>query len=809
MRVPLTWLEEFVAVGIDVDDFVDLLDMTGTAVEAVERGASVPEGVVVGRVVTKEQHPDADKLTVATVDIGADEPLGIVCGAPNYEVGDKIAVALVGTRLPNGIKLKRAKIRGVPSEGMMCAPDELGMGSDHSGLLILDTDAPVGETLASYLGSGETVLELEITPNRPDCLSMVGVAREVGAITGGEATRPTVDVPESGSPAADAVTVTIGDPALCPRYTARIIRGVKVGPSPDWLAARVSASGARPINNVVDVTNYVMFELGQPLHSFDMDRLASQGGGTEIVVRLAREGEDLVTLDGQDRQLAPDTLLICDPSGPVALAGVMGGASTEVDDDTVTVLLESACFDTASVSRTSRRLGLFSEASQRFERGVDPNGCAEACDRAAALIAEVSGGEVAPGIVDAYPRRIEPLEVTLRLSRTNAVLGTVLDAGTVGGILERLGLDVRHDGADVLRVTVPTFRPDLEREIDLVEEVLRVHGMGKVGSTLPAGRQRIGALTLAQRRRAVAAESLRAAGLSEAITWSFGDPRDMDALMWTLPGGSAPVRLLNPMTEDQSVMRWTTLPNLLRAVAGNQRKGVADVHLYEIGPVWTVGAGAKEPVQTEVAAGVLAGRWAPGAWWEDTAAREATLDLFDGKGVLETLFEALGVEGWHLAPAERAWLQPGRSAEVVVDGEPVGWIGEVHPTVLERFEAGSPVTAFEIAMAPVLDRAREIREFVDLPRFPAVKADVALVVDEAVSAESVEEAIRSAGGTLLASVRLFDVYSGKGVPAGRKSLAFALEYRDPERTLTDDDVAATHERLVRKVTAAVGGELRT
>jgi phenylalanyl-tRNA synthetase beta chain len=472
MRVSLKWLRELVDVKLDVPALVDVLDMTGTKVEAVHALGSAVEGVVVGRILTKERHPDAETLWVTTVDVGSEEALQIVCGAQNFEAGDVVPVARVGATLPNGVTIKRAKLRGVASEGMNCSAAELGLGVDQSGILVLPEDAPVGMPFFEYRGTADTVLELEVTPNRPDCLSMAGVAREVGAVTGASARVPASVPAETGEPASASVSITIEDPALCPRYTARLIRGVRIAPSPEWLAERVAAAGARPISNVVDVTNYVMFELGQPLHAFDASTIAVKDGRAAITVRVARPGERLVTLDGQDRELTVDTLVIADPSGPVALAGVMGGAETEVTDATVDILLESACFAPASVGRTSRRLALISEASQRFERGVDPNGCVAAVDRAAQLLAEVSGGTVAPGVVDTYPNFVVPQVVPLRLSRTNALLGTGLSEDAVTGILARLGLTVERSGqADVLAVTVPTFRPDLTREADLIDEV--------------------------------------------------------------------------------------------------------------------------------------------------------------------------------------------------------------------------------------------------------------------------------------------------------------------------------------------------
>jgi phenylalanyl-tRNA synthetase beta chain len=803
MRVSISWLRDLVDVDMPTAALTDLLDMTGTKVEAVHTLGAALEGVFVGRILTKERHPDAETLWVTTVDVGGPEPLQIVCGAQNFEAGDKVPVAVVGATLPNGMTIKRAKLRGIVSEGMNCSGTELGIGADASGLLILAADAPVGTPFAQYHGMADTVLELEVTPNRPDCLSMAGVAREVGAVTGKPVRLPGGKPEESGGAIARRVSVTIEDADLCPRYTARLITGVRIGPSPDWLVERVTAAGARPINNIVDITNYVMFEMGQPLHAFDAATLGVADGKMAIGVRVARVGETLVTLDGVGRELAADTLMITDPTGVIALAGVMGGETTEVSDATVDILLESACFKPASVGRTSRRLGLISEASQRFERGVDPNGCVAAVDRAAQLMAQLAGGTVAPGVVDAYPASIEPLTLDLRLARVNSLLGTDLTVEAVTEILERLSLGVKAEGG-ILRVTVPTFRPDLVREADLIEEVVRVHGMGNVSSTLPAGRGRIGGLTADQRRRERVGEALRAAGLNEALTWAFSDPTDAERIGWVFGPDEQPVRLLNPMSIDQSVLRFSTLPGLLRAVSNNQRKGVADVHLYETGAVWWTSPGRKQPKERAVLAGVLAGAWDhPG--WNDTP---SALDFFDGKGAIQTVTEELGIARWRVRAADLPWLQPGRSAEVLVGGDVVGWLGEVHPSVLGAYECAGPVTVFELQMKPLLKAAREVREFIDIPRFPAVKIDLAMVVPEDVTVERADQSIRSAGGKLLVDVRLFDVYRGRGVEAGKKSLAFSLTYRDPERTLTDDEVSAAHEKVVRKATAALGGELR-
>lgn len=806
MRVSMKWLKELVEVPVSTEELADRLDMTGTAIEAVTRAGEGLDGVVVGLIAEKVRHPEADRLWVTTVDVGDGSPRTIVCGAQNFEAGDKVPVALVGTVLPGGVEIKKAKLRGVVSQGMNCSARELGLGEDHEGIMILPADAPVGVAFAEWYGTADTILELEITPNRPDCLSMAGVAREVAAVLDEPVSFPAWEAPaESGVPVAETCSVTISDEELCPRYTARVIRDVKIGPSPAWLAEKVTAAGARSINNVVDITNYVMFELGQPLHAFDLDTLMKDASGRAAIdVRRAVAGERLRTLDGIDRTLNEATLLICDPSGPVALAGVMGGEDTEISDTTVNILLESASFDPESTSRTSRSLGLISEASMRYERTVDRAGCAAASERAAALMAELAGGVVAPGIVDVYPRPESPARITLRITRLERLIGMAIGAGEAAAILTRLGCVVEKH-PDRLEVEVPSFRPDLEREVDLIEEVLRVWGMERVEATLPGGRGRVGALTPEQRWRTRVGATLRAAGLNETMTYAFSDPADPERCNMPYAEDELPVEVLNPMSGEQSILRRSVLPGLLRSVSYNQRRGVANVHLYEIGAVFSTSSGRKLPKEHTVVAGVLAGSWHDQEW--NAPARE--LGFFDGKGIVELLARELALPRFKVRAAEMAWLQPGRAAEVMAGGAVVGWLGEVHPLVLGRFEADAPVTAFELDLAALVRAARPARPFVDVPRFPAVELDMAIVVDESVTAERVEQAIRSAGGKLLEGVRLFDVYTGTGIPEGRRSLAFSLSYRAADRTLTAEEVEAAHGKLVRKVLGAVGGELRS
>ncbi|MCI2241613.1 phenylalanine--tRNA ligase subunit beta [Adlercreutzia faecimuris] len=815
MRVSLKWLSEYVDVPADVKALCDRLDLTGTGVEGVEKTGEAFDHVVVGHVLTCEPHPDSDHMHVVTVDVGAGEPVQIVCGAPNIAAGIKVPVACVGAVLPGDVKIKKSKLRGQVSCGMCCSQRELGMGSDHAGIWVLPDDAPVGAPIADYLKMGDTVLDLEITPNRPDCLSMTGMARELGAMYQEEVRDPLVAMaarlPEvtAGDDVAGTVTVEVADPARCARYTARVIDNVKVGPSPDWLAERVTAAGARSINNVVDVTNYILFLFGQPLHAFDYDRLVGDDGVARVIVRAAGEGEAFTTLDGTDRVLTPDMTVIATPERAVALAGVMGGLDSEVEDDTATVLLEAATFERGRTSRTSRNLGLISESSMRYERGVDDNPIDVISQAAAALLAEVSGGTVRPGVVDVWAERTLPRALEFRIPRFCAMMGADIPRDFIADVLARLGCEVAVTAdADVLAVTAPTFRPDLEREIDLYEEVLRLWGMDRIPATLPGSPKRVGTRTEAERTVALVNETLRAAGLNETMTYSFAEPADLERLRLPAEGLGEPVELLNPLNAEQSVMRQSIVPGLLRSVSYNLARGVADVQLYEAGTVFAAAEGRKKPKERKRVAGVLAGAMGDAAWNRP----RVPFDFFDGKGVLESLARELAlpkVRFRALAPDEALHLQPGRAAEMMADGAVIGWVGELHPLAARAFDIEVPVTVFELDLGALVKAARPARPYVDVPAFPPVSVDVALVVDEGVTHERLVQCMTSAGGRLLEDVRLFDVYRDEErVGAGKKSMAYSLTYRAPDRTLTGEEVEKAHARLIAKVEKATGAEVR-
>ena len=820
MRVSYEWLKTMVDVPEDPQDLVREFVRTGTEVEAVERVGADITRVVTSQVLEKVPHPDSDHMYVCKMDVGkynVDEkgepcPLQVVCGAQNFEVGDKTVTALVGATLPGDVKIKKGKLRGIDSFGMNCSSRELGLDADHSGIMILPKDAPVGVDFVEWKGMSDTVIDCEITPNRPDCLSMCGMATEVSAMLD-EDTHIELPAIKNESAefgrTADMVDVTIDDAELCGRYTARVVRNVKIGPSPEWLARRVIAAGARPINNVVDVTNYVMFLTGQPLHAFDLGKVSMRDGKRHIVVRAAHEGEKLVTLDGQERTLTPDMAVITDDgNAPVALAGVMGGLNSDIDDGTVDVLLESAVFDKGHVSRTSRNLDLMSEASIRYERQVDGANCANVAEIAAALFEQCCGAEVCPGTVDVYPVAVPAPVIDFRPDRARMLCGADVPDEFMTTRLARLGCKVEPAGEGHLTVTAPTNRPDLTREVDLIEEVCRLWGEGDITPTLPAAKNHAGGLTVEQRRVRLIGQTLRACGLSETSTYCFADPNDLVKLGITDEGRGIPVKIINPLVADQSQMRQSMLPGLVRSVAYNLDHGVPNVALYEIGRVFYGHENKSQPDEPSFVAGVMAGKRADDAWNQ----KFGEYDFFDAKGAVESLLDALRLTKVRFKvaePEQYPWLQPGRAAEVLSQGEVIGWVGNIHPANLQKVGVDVPVVAFELSVEHLLRLAKKELPYVDVPTLPGVTHDLAIVVDEDVTYEQLVQRITSAGGKLLADVRLFDVYRDRvRVGEGKKSMAFSLTYRAADRTLTSEEVEKAHEKLVKKVLRATGGEVR-
>ena len=817
MRVSYDWLKTMIDVPESPKELSDEYIRTGTEVEAIDVVGESFDHVVTAQVLEKTPHPDSDHMYVCKVSVGDKnvdaegnpEPLQIVCGAQNFEAGDHIVTAMIGAELPGGIKIKKSKLRGVASFGMNCSARELGIGGDHAGIMILPEDAPVGMPFGEYYGSSDTVLDCEITPNRPDCLSMIGMARETGAIFDRDYH---VELPaiksETGRATADEISVEIADEGLCDRYVARIVRNVKVGPSPDWMVKRLSGLGIRPHNNIVDITNYVMMLTGQPLHAFDLSTFAEHDGRRSVVVRAAKQDETFQTLDGEKRVLDAGMGLITDGERPVALAGVMGGMDSEITDASVDVLVESACFNAGRTSHTSRDLSLISDASIRFERQVDETGCVDVANVTCALIEELADGEVAPGYVDVYPAPKTIDSITLRYQRVLDICGAPIERDFVVRSLTRLGCTVEEAGENYL-VTPPSFRPDLPREIDLIEEVLRLWGMGRVEATIPAAKNHIGGLTHEQQLTRKVGQILRACGLNETTTFGFAAPGDLEKIHMSADGRGVPVVLMNPLVAEQTEMRRSLLPGLLQSVAYNEAHGTTNVHLYEIGTLFHGRENASLPRETQSVAGVLTGSWTDQTW-NNTVDK---LRFFAGKGIVEELLEQLRVPKVRFRVAEGEgydFLQPGRAAEVLSGGTVLGWVGEIHPEAREAMDIDQIVVAFELDLDKLIKGAHNQENYHEFSPFPAVQHDLAIVVPDEVTCEDLLQRITSAGGKLLESVRLFDVYRDPiRVGVGKKSMAFSLTYRSDDHTLTSDEVERAHGKIVTKLCKATGGEVRS
>jgi phenylalanyl-tRNA synthetase beta chain len=816
MRLPLLWLHDYCDPGLEPFELATRLALTGTEVDRVHaHGVTALEHFVVGRVLSAERHPDADRLTVCVVETGAAEPAQIVCGAPNVAAGQTVAVARPGAVMPDGTLLKRAKLRGVESDGMILAEDEVAIGVEHDGIMVLDEALAPGTPLAEVLPIATDVLELEITPNRPDCLGVYGVAREVHAATGAPlAPAPWSEDPHPEGDSIPGFSVEVQAPDLCPRFTARLFEDVKLGPSPPWLKARLMAAGQRPINNVVDITNYVMLLTGQPMHAFDADLVA----GGRLVVRRGRAGETMTTLDDVQRTLDPEVCVIDDAEGATSIAGIMGGARSEVRDSTTRVLMEAATWNGPNIHRTSTRLGLRTEASGRFEKQLQPEQGLEGQAVATKLMIELCGARPVGGTIDVGGPGPEPVTLRLRDARTERLLGAPVPRADAARILAGLGFGVAEAG-DGLDVTVPPWRRgDVEREADLIEEVARLWGLDRFPATLPSRRGAVGRLAPEQRVRRRAEDALIGAGLSEAVGWSFSSPDVARRL--GLPGDA--VVLENPMSEDHSVMRTTLLGSLLDSLRRNTSRGIDDVRLFEYGAVyhprgtkgpdpsgdtgnpWYPVPDPELPIERTHLAALMTGRVRPASWGDE---EPPTADFFAAKGVLEALMRALRVD-WRVEPSsDRPFLHPRRTAAVLVGDASAGWLGELHPSVAAEWDLDG-AAGFELDFGVLAGAATGVTRYEDLTSFPAIRQDIAVVVADDVPAARVLDAIRSAGGALLRGAEVFDVYRGAQVGEGRASLAIRLEFRAADRTLTDEEVAQRREKIVAALREQVGGELR-
>lgn len=803
MRVPLSWLREWIAPDAPVEEIAERLTRAGLEVDAIERTGPDLGAFVVGFVREREKHPDADRLSVCRVDLGDGDAHTIVCGAPNVAAGQKVAVARPGT-VVLGRKLGKSKIRGVSSHGMICSAAELELADESDGILVLPEDAPVGAPLDRVLAAGDAVLDVAITANRGDCASMLGIAREVRAAFGGVVALPPCDVAEAGPPVERAVAVAIEAPDLCHRYAARVVRGVRIAPSPAWLARRLEAAGLRPIDVVVDVTNLVLHELGQPLHAFDLAKLR----GGRVVARRATDGERIETLDGRTRALAPDDLVIADAERAVAIAGVMGSANSEVDAATVDVLLESAHFAPRAVRRTARRLGLHSEASYRFERGVDRAGVERALDRAARLLAELAGGVVDTGRAVATGDAPDVVEgVSLETARVNRLLGTDLGRDAIAALLGAQDIACAPRGADALACAIPTHRNDLRIPADLVEEVARMHGYDAIEPRALEGVLGSGAKPAWLELGDAIRDAFAAEGLTEVATFPFLDAAALDALGLD-PGDPrrAMPRVVNPIAESESALRSTHVPALLALVRDNRSRQVDRVALFEVSRVFEAPAEAGAlPRERWRATAVLARGREKRLWGGE--AREPV--FFEAKGVAERLVARLRRPVRLAASrAPEPYLHPGACADLLAGKDRVGVVGELHPAVAARFEIDTPVAVIEVDSSAVGDLPTRLPRYREVSRHPQSRRDLAVVLDRDQPVAEVLGAIGKKAGDALAAVEVFDRYEGPGVPEGKVSVAFRLVYQLPDRTLTDEEVSQATDRVVQMLQQRFAAELR-
>jgi len=802
MKVSLNWLKDFVDIDMPAEALGHLLTMNGLEVEGIEAVGQSLDDIVVARILAVTPHPGADNVFLCQVDTGHDT-MQTVCGAPNVKEGALAPFARPGVRLPNGTVIKEGQIRGEISAGMLLAEDEMGLTDDHTGIMILSRDFKPGTSLPSHLSLSDHVLDVDITPNRPDCACIMGVAREIAAATGQRLKRPTIEMVADGPPIEDLTRVTIMDPEGCPRYAAGLIQSVTLGPSPFWMRYRLYLSGIRSISNLVDVTNYVMMEMGQPLHAFDYDRLKEN----RIVVRRAQEGEIFTTLDGVTHTLNSETLLICDGERPVALAGIMGGLNSEIFTGTETVLVESAFFDPVTIRRGSKRLGLSTEASYRFERGADVGGAVNALKRAISLMSQLAGGRVSTGFIDNYPKTHTPPMINLRVDRTNLLLGTSLSTGDMSGYLQALEMDVQDINENELKVTPPSFRVDIGREVDLVEEVARLSGYDNIPVIYPfirpSEKGEIPELQVRDQLRSI----MVGLGFTEIITYSFTSPDTADTLG---AGEGSPLRsfvkILNPLTVDQSVMRTSLIPGLLETARTNILHDEKDLKLFEWGKVFIHKAGQELPVEKNYLAALMTGLYCQKTWNSD----ERPVDFYDMKGALEVLLDDMGLrESVFQKETEIPRYDPGVCSSIFRAGSLIGHVGRVSPTVMADYDLTDANTyLFEIDIEVLLTTVSGTKTFSPFTKFPAVYRDISIIVRRQLESAQIGQIIKRQGGELVESVQIFDVYEGQGIDPTEKAMAFRICYRSEHGTLDGEEINRLHESVIESIRQETGGRLR-
>ncbi|OWZ82869.1 phenylalanine--tRNA ligase subunit beta [Natranaerobius trueperi] len=808
MKVSYNWLKEYLDFNISAQELADYLTNSGIEVEGIHSMHPGFENVVVGKVLEVNKHPQADKLSVTKVNVDkTQEPMSIVCGAPNVKKGQKVPVAKVGGKLPDGMKIKKAKLRGEKSFGMICSCEELGLlaPEKEEGIMVLAENAPVGEPLESYLGLDDEVLEFDLTPNRADCLGMLGVAREVAAVLDIPINVPKV-TDFSQNKTLDNVNINIQDSDLCERYVGMLIENVNIGISPMWLQQRLRTYGIRPINNLVDITNYVMLEYGQPLHAFDYDLVS----GDEIIVRRAKDEEEIVTLNEKTRKLTSNDLVIADKEKAIAVAGVMGGYATEVSEKSNRILLESAAFNNISVRRTANRLNLRSDASLRFEKGVDPNNTLNAAFRAVELIEQLGVGTVVVGAFDEYPKKREQVSIELRVERVRQLTGIDISKEEIRDLFRRLQFDITDEKEDSLNVTVPTRRNDITLEVDLIEEIARLYGYDKIPTTMPKGRITQGRKTHRQQVEDTVRETMLSSGLSEIISYTFISPEDYNKLNFSDESSARKsVPIANPLTKEQSIMRTTLLPSIMKILSHNFKHGEKDHHIFEIGKIYLPEKLPLDSLPNERNTLIFGGMGAikSKSWLE----QPQKIDFFYVKGMFELLLERLniGFSDVSFKPEKHPSFHPTRTAGVYLDERKIGIMGEMHPAVVkENYDIDTQVVLAEIDLESIYSKASLVEKFTSLPKYPAVLRDIALLVPSEIPEEQVSQVIINVGEDLIEDINLFDLYQGERIPENMKSLAYSIKFRDPNTTLTDDRVDKVYEQIEEALKSEIGAEIR-
>jgi phenylalanyl-tRNA synthetase beta chain len=801
LRVTLGWLKKHVDIGESAQEIAEMLTLQGLEVSECIAVRPHLEGAITSRIVSVEPHPESQGLWVCRMDTGKEDRT-VLCGAQNLCAGDCVPLAVPGASLPSGRVIETATIHGVLSEGMLCSEHELELSEDHTGIMKLSPDTSPGQALGTALTLEDDVLDIEITPNRPDCLSVIGIAREIAAKKQRELRLPEVFLEEQGPSVDEASSVEILAPEACPRYVARIIEDVRVRTSPFWLRRLLSLVGLRPINNIVDVTNFVMWECGQPLHAFDLDRLEEN----RIVVRMADEGERITTLDGEERKLSPEDLLICDARRAVALAGVMGGLDTEINDGTTRMLLESAFFEPKGIRRTGKRLGLSTEASYRFEREIDKEGALRAANRACDLILPLTGGSHRPGALDVYPGPYRTPNVRIAVSHINRLLGTSIEKERINGYLAGLEMRVKDENGDVLEITPPSFRPDVRMGMDIVEEVARLYGYDAIPTRMPKAPVSIVPAEAEGGAEELARDVLVGMGFCEVVNYSFWGRERLE--LFGFPDTdirNRPVPLQNPLSEAQGFLRTTLLGPLLDTLARNLRQRNRDLRVFELGRVFLPSPGEGPPEERKMLAGVMVGRRYPERW----NASDTGVDVFDLKGVLEVLLEAFGMGGFEWRPSDQiSSLHPGCSGDILINTTKIGTAGKLHPSVQEAFEVEGDVYLFEIGLASLAAQVDRPRRYEPYSRRPSVQRDIALVLKEKMTYSQVIEKMRGFADPRVTEIELFDLYQGAPVPEGEKSMAFRITYQDPSRNLTDEEINRIQETFLGRLLPDLGARLR-